>query len=127
MVYSEHKCPKGKIERVSYEYNKKTGTHVKVKPSCVMDRGKPGKGPKLITIPEYDIGLLTKYGYSLHDSHDTRVKSLRRALKHTSELKILKHLNALRTLQKSNERYYNKLDKDLKWIQKDYKTHKPTH
>ena len=42
-------------------------------------------------------------------------------MKDHSELKILRHLNALRTLQKSNEKLFNKLDKDLKWIQKDYK------
>jgi hypothetical protein len=118
------KCPKGKIERVSYEYNKKSGTHVKVNPTCITDKGKPGKGPKLISIPEYDIGLLTKYGYSLQSSHDMRIKSIKKALKENSELKILRHINALRTLQKSNEKYYNKLNKDFKWIQNDYKKNK---
>ena len=41
-----------------------------------------------------------------------------------SELKVLRHINALRTLQKSNEKYYNKLDKDMKWIQQDYQKRK---
>ena len=42
-------------------------------------------------------------------------------MKDNSELKILRHLNLLRTYQKHNEKLCNKLDKDLKWVQKDYK------
>jgi hypothetical protein len=49
---------------------------------------------------------------------------LKKAIKENSELKILRHVNAIRTLQKSNEKLYNKLDKDMKWLQKDYKTKK---
>jgi hypothetical protein len=49
---------------------------------------------------------------------------LKKAIKDNSELKILRHVNAIRTLQKSNEKLYNKLDKDMKWLQKDYKTKK---
>jgi hypothetical protein len=113
-------CKKGEIKRVGYSYNRKTGSHVSVKSSCIKDQGRKGKGPKLITMPEYDIGLLSNYGYSLSDSHETRVKALKKALKENSELKILRHINALRTLHKSSEKYYNKLDKDLKWIQNDY-------
>lgn len=115
------KCPKGDIKRVGYEYvKKKSKKAVKVDETCVKDRGKPGKGPKLITMPEYDVGLLSDYGYTLKDKHDDRIKAIKKSLKDHSELKILKHLNALRTLQKSNEKLFKKLDKDLKWVQKDY-------
>lgn len=106
--------------RVGYKYVKKTGTKVKVNPTCVVDKGRPGKGPKLIIMPEYDVGLLSDYGYWLHNSFEDRIKAIKKSLKEHSELKILKHLNALRTLQKTNKKYYNKLDKDLKWVQKDY-------
>jgi hypothetical protein len=41
-------------------------------------------------------------------------------MKDNNLLKILRHLNALRTLHKSNEKLFNKLDKDLKWVQKEY-------
>ena len=112
------KCPKGQIERIGFNYTKKI---VKVSPSCVPDKGKPGKGPKLIIMPEYDIGLLSDYGYSLKLSHEDRIKAIKKSMKTHSILKILRHINALRTLQKSNEKYYNKLDKDLKWIQAHYK------
>jgi hypothetical protein len=96
---------------------------VKVKKECIKDQGKPSKtvkGPKLGILPKEDIGILSNYGYSLKDSHDIRIKALKKAIKHNNELKILRHVNALRTLNKSNNTNYNKLDKDLKWIQKDY-------
>jgi hypothetical protein len=116
------KCPKGMIERVGYTYKRKTSKkQIKVKAECIKDKGKTGKGPKLGILPPYDVGLLSDFGYSLHDSHDVRIKALKKAIKYYNELKILRHINALRTLFKSNETYYNKLDKDLKWIQKDYK------
>jgi hypothetical protein len=114
-------CKKGQIMRVGYNFTKKTTKKVvKVNPSCVKDRGKPGKGPKLITIPKEDIGLLDKYGYTLKNSFEERIKSLKKANKEISKLKVLRYINALRTLQKSNEKYYNKLDKDMKWLQSNY-------
>lgn len=120
-----NKCGAGQIERSGYTYTRKSSNKtVKVSPTCIEDKGKAGKGPKLITMPESDVGLLSKYGYSLKDSHEKRVVSLKKAIKDNSELKILRHVNAIRTLQKSNERYYNKLDKDLKWIQQDYEKKK---
>jgi hypothetical protein len=116
------KCPKGMIERVGYSFKRKASKKiVKVKAECIKDQGKSGKGPKLGILPAYDIGILSNYGYSLHDSHEERIKALKKAIKHNNELKILRHINALRTLNKSNKINYNKLDKDLKWIQKDYK------
>ena len=114
------KCPKGKINRISYEYDKKSGAHVKVPATCVVDKGKPGKGPKLFEMPKYDIGILSNYGYSLHNNHEERVKSIEKSLKSHSKLKLLRHINALRTLQKSNKTMYNKLSRDLEWMQKNY-------
>ena len=90
-------------------------------PTCIEDKGKPGKGPKLITIPKEDHGLLEKYDYSLKHNYEDRIKSLKKANKELSKLKVLRYINALRTLHKSNEKYYNKLDKDMKWLQDNYK------
>ncbi len=112
------KCAKGEIKRVGYTYTKKQSKKtVKVKPTCIIDKGKVGKGPKLITMPKYDIGLLSNYGYSLNDKHELRIKAIKKSLKEHSILKVLRHINALRTLHKANEKLYNKLDKDLKWLQ----------
>ena len=111
-------CPPGEIKRVGYKYKKKsTKKTVKVKKTCVTDQGKPGKGPKLIKMPEYDIGLLSDYGYKLSNSYEDRIKAIKKSIKEHTKLKILRHLNALRTLHKSNEKLYNKLDKDLKFVQ----------
>ena len=111
------KCPKYEIERSGYSFDKKPGVHVQVKPTCIIDRGKPGKGPKLIIIPKEDKKILSEYGYSLSKSYEERIKSIKKAIKDYTKLKILRYINALRTLHKSNPRNYNKLDKDLKWIQ----------
>jgi len=78
----------------------------------------------IIKIPIEDKGLLSKYGYSLKNNHEDRIKAIKKAYKEHNNLKILRHINALRTLQKSNERNYNKLDKDMKWIQEYYKKNK---
>jgi hypothetical protein len=117
-----NKCPKDQIEKIGYSYVKKTSKKiVKVDPICIEDKGKPGKGVKLFEIPEEDKGILSKYGYSLKKNHKERIESLKRAFSENSHLKILRHLNAIRTLQKSNEKMYNKLDKDMKWLQNYYK------
>ena len=114
-------CKKGQIMRVGYDYTKKnTKKTVKVKPTCIEDKGKPGKGPVYFKIPKEDIGLLDKYGYTLKNKYEDRIKSLKKANKELPKLKVLRYINALRTLQKSNEKYYNKLDRDMKWLQENY-------
>jgi hypothetical protein len=118
------KCPSGMIKRSSYSYKKKSGTKVKVGSKCIKDQGMPGKGPKIIRLPKEDIGILSNYGYSLKLPYDDRIKALKRAIKHVDELKLLRHINALRTLFKSNEKYFDKLNKDMHWIQKHYKNSK---
>ena len=111
-------CPTGTIQRIGYSFSKKNSKEtIKVKPSCIKDRGKPGKGPKLFEIPKEDKDLLGDFGYTLKSSHTDRVKAIKKAVKEYSMLKILRHINALRTLHKSDEKNYKKLDKDLKWIQ----------
>ncbi len=120
------KCPPGMIKRKSY-YKQSSKTKVKVgskQPKVIKDQGQPGKGPKIIRLPKEDIGILSDYGYSLKLPYDNRIKALKKAIKHVDELKLLRHINALRTLFKSNEKYYDKLNKDMHWIQKHYKTHK---
>ena len=109
-------CPKGMIRRSSYK--KKSG--VRVKSKCVKDMGKPGKGPKLIKMPAEDVGILSDCGYSLKKPHEERVKALKKAVHKHDKLKILRHVNALRTLNKSNKTIYAKLDRDVKWIQAHY-------
>lgn len=111
------------IRRASYvkkSYTRKDG--VKVKSSLIKDQGKIGKGRKLFEIK--DKGFLTKNGYSLKKSSDERKKSLRRASEEKGMLSVLRHLNAIRTLQKNNHDNFNKLDKDVKFVQKEYRKDK---
>lgn len=108
------KCTKGQILRDGYVTKKGT----KVAPKCVKDMGKPGKGPKLFEMK--DSGLLGNYGYELKIAHEKRTEAIKKSIKKNGKNKVLKYLVALRTLHKSNERYYNKLDRDVKWVQKNY-------
>ena len=119
---------KGLIRRSSYirkSYIRKDGIKVKgskVKSSLIKDRGKKGKGKKLFEIK--DKGFLSEKGYSLKKSNNARKTSLRKASKEKGSLSVLRHLNAIRTLQKSNPENYKKLDKDVKFIQKEYNKEK---
>lgn len=119
---------KNMIRRSSYtrkSYIRKDGVKVKatvVKSSLIIDRGKKGKGKKLFEIK--DEGLLTEKGYSLKKPEAERRVSLRKVSKEKGSLKVLRHLNAIRTLQKSNLENYSKLDKDVKFIQKEYRNKK---
>lgn len=118
-------CPKGQIKRASYKrksYKKKDSTIVKatrVPATCIIDRGNPGRGVKLyeVTKPQ----LLRSYGYSTDESYEDRKISLKRAMTHEDPLEVLRHLNAIRTLQRANPEIYNKMDKDMKYIQVEYK------
>jgi hypothetical protein len=119
---------KSMIRRSSYtrkSYVRKDGVKVKgtkVKSSLIIDRGQKGKGKKLFEVK--DSGFLTEKGYSLKKPETERRVSLRKASKEKGSLKVLKHLNAIRTLQKSNPENYSKLDKDVKFIQKEYRKEK---
>lgn len=114
-------CPKGEIKRVGYTYTRKNSKKkIKVASTCITDRGKTGKGPKLIKMKREDAGMLGNYGYALNMNHEERVKALKRALRNEDNLVVLRHLNAIRTLQKSNETLYKKLDKDVEWLKKYY-------
>ena len=118
-------CEKNEIVRKAYRkksYTRKDGSKIKgskVKATCIKDEGKKGKGKKLFEIK--DKGFLRKEGYSLKKSEKTRRDSLRKASKEKGTLKVLRHLNAIRTLQKNNPEYYKILDKDVKYIQKIYR------
>jgi len=93
-----------------------------IKSKSKSSYGRIGTGKKLFEIK--DKGFLTKNGYSLKKSTEERKKSLRRASKEKGMLPVLRHLNAIRTLQKNNLLNFNKLDKDVKFVQKEYRKEK---
>jgi glycosyltransferase involved in cell wall biosynthesis len=118
-------CGVGFILRKGYTrkgYFRSDGTYVEdsiVPAVCIIDQGKPGKGVKLIQ-GELD-EILSPFGYKLALSDLERKKILMSAFDELDRLKLLRHLVYLRTLNKSRENLYNKLDKDVKLIQNMYK------
>jgi len=42
-------------------------------------------------------------------------------MSHEKPLEVLKHLNAIRTVNKSRPKIYSKFDSDMKFVQKEYK------
>lgn len=118
-------CAPNKVCRAGYVkkgYVKKNGTKVKgslVKPVCIKDQGKPGKGPKTLPpIPKKDVGMLTDLGYKLKESAEKRDKALKKAVKKYGKGKVVKKLNYVRILSKSNKTKFNKLTKDMHKVQK---------
>ena len=84
-------CPKGQILRRGYKrsaYTKEDGTFVDstlVAPECIKNRGKPGKGPKLIKISNVD-HVLSDHGY-------VHVKDMTESQRHSALRKIIKDLS----------------------------------
>jgi hypothetical protein len=118
-------CASNKVCKAGYikkGYIRKDGTKVKgslVKPVCIKDLGKTGKGPKTLPpIPKKDVGMLSELGYKLKESAEKRDKSLKKAVKKYGKEKVVKKLNYVRILSKSNKTKFNKLTKDMYKVQK---------
>ena len=113
-------CAPNKVCRAGYVrkgYVRKDGKRVKgsvVRPVCIKDQGKPGKGPKTLPpIPKKDVGMLSDLGYHLKESAEKREKALKKAVKKYGTGKVVKKLNYVRILSKSNKTRFNKLTKDM--------------
>ena len=118
------KCPSGMIRRKSYTrkaYTRKNGVRVKrskVGSKCVKDMGKPGKGKRLFTLKK---GGLSKYGYRLAHSFETRKKALSKSLKEYSTATLWRKLNALQILHRNTNPYYSrKVKRDMEWLRKTH-------
>jgi hypothetical protein len=126
---TKSKCKKGEILRkgsVKKSYSRKTssGKKVSVKQSripstCVKDVGEPGKGPKILP-PLGDEIHLSKYGYSLKESKQSRQQSLKKASKKHGTLKVLKRTNLIANYSQWNEDNYKKLRKDVEFLKDEY-------
>lgn len=120
-------CGKGFIVRKGYlrkGFFRSDGTYVEpsyVDDSCIIDQGLPGKGVKIVANLE---DMLHPFGYKLALSDLERKKILIDAYDSLDHLSMLKYLVYLRTLNKSREKNYNKLDKDVKFIQEMYDSDK---
>jgi hypothetical protein len=120
-------CPPGKIQRAAYTatrrakglFGKLRGKRYTVKASCIKNKGKPGKGPKVIGLMKE--GELTAMGYSAQDPAGHRHAALDRAVSHYGKLSTLHKVNAIAVLTKrtapSRSRTYTT---DVHYIQKKY-------
>lgn len=107
------------IERVSYVQTrrpmvvrvKKTRAHKaysyyrpggksRIQASLIVNRGKPGKGPKVIPVTRP--GMLTAYGYSVSKSPLARHRALTKAITYGAQkpLAVFHRLQAIATLSK---------------------------
>lgn len=124
------RCPEGQVMREGYyrgSYTKKTGTKVKgkyVKQSCVENKGMPGKVvPAAKVIPKLNKGTLSKHGYSTHLSEKERLDALIRATKELTFAGVIRKLNAVRTLSKSNAHLFKIYSTDIENLQKWHTKH----
>jgi hypothetical protein len=113
-------CKKGEILKKGYirkGYTRKDGTKVKatkVKAYCVKDTGMAGKVLSKYKVIKLDKqNLLAKYGYSTKLSSKDRFKKLLKAISHYTYSTVVKRINAIRTLSKSNKRLFDIYSKDL--------------
>ncbi len=111
------------IRRSGYtrkRYTKADGTTVKatkVPAAWIVDRGKPGKGPKLITIKGDD--SLKKYGYSLKIPASRRHTALNKAMKAYGYGTTVKKVNALSILLKNTSpTYAARAKSDVKYMKR---------
>lgn len=109
-------CHIGQIMRDAY--TKKNGTYVPE--TCITDRGKPGKGPKIL--PDFKGEFhLRAYGYNYKKSEKERHEALKRTIKAVGDiLEVERHLvlamnkqadPEIREIMRSDVEYIKKLNK----------------
>ena len=124
-------CPSGQILREGYTATRKKktilgrllnrGTTYRVKPTCIKNKGKPGKGPSVIGPLKQ--GDLKDAGYDHNDSAEKRHMSLIKAVSEYGPLSTLRKLNAIAVLNKNvapTRANIYRTDRD--WIKKIYFT-----
>lgn len=124
-------CPKGQILREGYTATRKNksligrlfkrGTTYRVGPTCIKNKGKPGKGPD--AIGPLKKGDLKDAGYDHTDPAHERHMALIKAVSEYGPLSVLRKLNAIAVLNKnvapSRASVYLT---DRNWIKKIYFT-----
>lgn len=100
-------------------YVRKDG--VVVPPTLIEDKGKPGKGPKLI--PKLRSGTLSRHGYSSKDPTQQRHEALSKAVKAEGATVVIRKLNVVATLQKNtNPKLSKEMKADSAWVKATFGT-----
>lgn len=117
-----------RVQRNGYQRTTKEGTTIivhptakatYVKPSCVKDTGKSGKGQG--QIGPLRKGELKRFGYSYKLSEPERRNSLQRAIQELGALNVYRKLNAVAKLTvNSSPSASSSFSADRNWIRKTY-------
>ena len=141
-------CPPGKVERKGYVRKfgaevLKRGYTVKkasgkayrirpakgsvyVKPSCIKDRGLPGKPSPGESFGLLRKGELKKHGYVYQTSEDSRHVALKKAIKEFGALGVFRKLDAVAKLSKNTVPKASRVFKaDQDWLRRKYELKAP--
>ena len=123
------KCPSGMILRKGYTKNIKVKSRCfrssrsmnapirKMKSRCKRNNKKNKTHHKCNVLFHLEKGTLTKFGYSMKKSQQSRHKSLKKAIKSVKPLSIYRKLNALYVLNKNKHPENAKVFKDdAEWL-----------
>lgn len=113
-------CPKGQILRDGYVMKR----GVIVPPTCIKDRGNPGKGTD--RIGPLKKGTLGQYGYEhvRSMSKDQRETALTQAVKQLGWLPVWRKLNAIHVLTKNTHPSLSRIfSQDRNWVKNTFSTH----
>ena len=112
----------GKLKVKRKGYTAKRGkTKYRVKPTTfyIKDRGKKGRGRKIL--PELKKGELTKHGFHIRNSAASRRRALAKSVKEDGYKATLGRLIALQVLfKRTHPSYAKRLIADRKWLVKTY-------
>ena len=83
------------------------------------------KSKKVVYLPKPSDDIhLSKFGYEVKKASSTRKKSLRKASKKYGTLPVLRRVNLIRTLQKSNKDIHENMTEDVEYLKKKYRSEK---
>lgn len=113
------KCPKGSI--LIKTYKKRSG--IRVKAHCTPDKGAPGRTPKSKRVlPKLKDDEFAGYKYSTKLPSSKRLSILKKICNDLTYSSVIKRLVVLRSYNKRNPKLFAKFDKDIKSLQKWYKS-----
>lgn len=121
-ISGTRRCHPGQILRSAHTRYVK-GKTIRIPPSCIKDRGLPGKGvsPGQTPIGPLKKGELTKYGYSAKLTEQERHTSLDKALRVYGPLSLYRKLNAVAKLSvRTAPEISHIFAKDRDWVKKYY-------
>jgi hypothetical protein len=115
-------CPQGytkKKYRCSQSKQSRNAQIRKMKNNCTKRNKKYHTSHTCNVLFYLEKGTLTKFGYSMKNSQQSRHKSLKKAIKSVKPLSIYRRLNALYVLNKNKHPDNAKIFKDdAEWLKK---------